>query len=206
MSDGPGPGLANGLHDLAPGKVADIVTSLEMFQRPPLRPEAGDAPWRLERMIQPDAADYLALYTAVGRDWLWFTRLVTPLPDLNASILDPRVEVYRLVAPGGETGILELDFREPDTCELTYFGVTGGLIGGGAARWMMNRAIERAWSQPIRRFWVHTCTLDAQGAVDFYQRSGFRAFRRQVEVADDPRLAGLAPLDSAPHVPVIRPA
>lgn len=198
-------GLANGLHDLAAGKIADIVTSLEMFQRPALRPEAADAPWRLARLAQPDPDAYLALYSAVGRDWLWFTRLVTPKDQLEAAIRDPRVEVYRLIAPEGETGILELDFREADTCELTYFGVTRGLIGGGAARWMMNRAIERAWSQPIRRFWVHTCTLDAQGAVDFYQRSGFRAFRRQVEVADDPRLAGLAPLDSAPHAPVIRP-
>ena len=84
--------------------------------------------------------------------------------------------------------------------------MSAGLIGGGAARWMMNRAIEMAWARPIKRFWVHTCTLDAPGAPAFYMRSGFVPFRRQVEIADDPRLAGLAPLDSAPHVPVIRPA
>jgi hypothetical protein len=39
--------------------------------------------------------------------------------------------------------------------------------------------------------------------VPFYQRAGFRAFRRQVEVEDDPRLDGTAPRDVARHVPVI---
>ena len=119
------------------------------------------------------------------------------------ALRDPAVEIYRLEAENSEVGFLELDFREAQTCELTYFGVSSGLIGGGAARWMMNRAIQRAWSAPIQRFWVHTCTLDHQGAVQFYVRSGFKAFRRQIEIADDPRLAGLAPLDSAPHAPVI---
>lgn len=196
--------LEDGFHDVPDGKIAAVVTSLEMTERPPMRPEVDGAPWSLRRPadVQPDT--YLDLYRAVGRDWLWFTRLVAPRETLAAAIGDPKVEVYRLEAPGGETGILELDFREPGSCELTYFGVTGGLVGGGAARWLMNRAIERAWAQPIRRFWVHTCTLDHPNAPGFYMRSGFRAFRRQVEIADDPRLLGLAPLDSAPHIPIIR--
>ena len=198
--------LANGFHDVPDGKIADIVTSLQMFAKPSLRPEVADPAWTLTRMPAPTEADYLALYSAVGGDWLWFTRLVMPKDQLRAAIGDPRVEIYRMDAPGGEVGILELDFREPDTCELAYFGVSAGLIGTRAARWLMNRAIERAWSQPIKRFWVHTCTLDHQSAPTFYQRSGFVAFRREVEIADDPRLAGLAPLTSAPHVPVIRPA
>jgi hypothetical protein len=67
----------------------------------------------------------------------------------------------------------------------------------------MNRAIERAWARPIHRFWVHTCTLDHPGALGFYIRSGFKPYARRVEVADDPRLVGLAPRTSAPHIPII---
>lgn len=195
--------LSDGFHDVPTGKIAAVVTSLEMFERPALRPEAANTGWTLERLEAPDPGDYLSLYRAVGTDWLWFTRLVASREQLLSDILDPQVEVYRLSAPGGEVGILELDFRQPETCELVYFGVTGGLIGGGTARWMMNRAIERAWSQPIKRFWVHTCTLDHAGAPDFYVRSGFKAYRREIEIADDPRLIGLAPMGSASHVPVI---
>jgi len=195
--------LTDGLHDVPDGKIAAIVTSLEMFERPALRPQV-DGAWALRRLETPDADEYLRLYAAVGRDWLWFTRLVMPREKLVTDLGDPAVEVYRLEAPGGETGILELDFRESETCELTYFGVTAGLVGGGAARWLMNRAVELAWSRPIKRFWVHTCTLDHPSAPQFYMRSGFTPFRREVEIADDPRLSGLAPLESAPHVPVIR--
>lgn len=196
--------LSDGFHDVPDGHIAAVVTSLEMTERPPPRAEVMAAPWSIRRLTGLSPEAYLDLYRAVGRDWLWFTRLVMPRDDLVAEIGDSRVEVCRLEGAGDDTAILELDFREPETCELTYFGVTPGLIGGGAARWLMNRAIERAWSQPIRRFWVHTCTLDHPSAPAFYMRSGFRPFRRQIEVAPDPRLAGLAPLDSAPHVPVIR--
>jgi len=197
--------LADGFHDVPSGKIAAVVTSLEMHAPPPLRPEVEGVGWTLARLGDPTAEEYLQLYSAVGQDWLWFTRLVTPREQLLAAIRDPRVEVYRFEAGGAEVGILELDFRQDGECELAYFGVSSGLVGGGAARWMMNRAVQRAWSQRIRRFWVHTCTLDHPGAPEFYIRSGFQPFRRQIEIADDPRLAGLAPLDSAAHVPVIRP-
>ena len=70
---------------------------------------------------------------------------------------------------------------------VAFFGVTADLIGGGAGRWLMNRALELAWSRQVSRVWVHTCTLDHPSALAFYQRSGFRAFRQQVEIADDPR-------------------
>ena len=194
--------LSDGYHDVPPGKVAAVVTSLEMTEPPALRPEVEAPPWTLRRLAGATALEYRQLYEAVGRDWLWFSRLFMSEPELLSVIGSPQVEVFRLEGDDG-VGILELDFRQAGECELAFFGLSAGLVGGGAGRWLMNRAIQRAWSQPIRRFWVHTCTLDHPGAVAFYIRSGFRPFRRQVEIADDPRLIGLAPADSAPHVPVI---
>ena len=98
---------------------------------------------------------------------------------------------------------MHLDFSTPGQCELSLFGVTAKLIGSGAGRWLMNRALERAWSQAVTRVWVHTCTFDHPAALAFYQRSGFRPFRRQIEVADDPRLDGTAKRGAARHVPMI---
>ena len=83
------------------------------------------------------------------------------------------------------------------------FGVTAKLVGSGAGRWLMNRALELSWSRPVKRVWLHTCTFDHPAALPFYQRAGFRPFWRQVEVADDPRLDGTAPRGVAKHVPVI---
>ena len=69
----------------------------------------------------------------------------------------------------------------------------------------MNRALEIAWSGPISRFWVHTCTFDHPAAAQFYIRSGFRPFRLHVEIEDDPRLLGTLPRHVASHVPLLEP-
>jgi GNAT superfamily N-acetyltransferase len=122
--------------------------------------------------------------------------------ELAAIIQSPLVEVYALAQDGRDEGLLELDFRSDGQCELAFFGVTANLIGSGAGRWLMNRALERAWSRPVARVWVHTCTFDHPSALAFYQRSGFRPFRRQIEIADDPRLDGTLPRDVARHAPI----
>ena len=185
------------------GRTAAIVTSLEMFARPPAREDRTKLDLRLERAANPGADWYRGLYRRVGEDWLWFSRHQLGEEALRAILDDPRVEVYALRSAGEETGLLELDFREPGICELAFFGLVPALIGTGAGRWLMNRAVESAWSRPIERFWVHTCTYDHPDAVRFYMRSGFRPFRQHIEILDDPRLDGTLPRHAAAHVPVI---
>jgi GNAT superfamily N-acetyltransferase len=194
--------LPDGYSDVPAGKIAAVVTHLEMTERPALRSDPPGA-WTLRRVETPGLDWYRDLHRRVGEEWLWFARLRMNDHELAAIIQSPLVEVHALVQDGRDEALLELDFREAGRCELVYFGVTAKLIGGGAARWLMNRALERAWSRPVTRFWVHTCTFDHPAAVAFYQRSGFRAFRRQIEIADDPRLDGTAPRGVARHVPII---
>lgn len=197
--------LADGYSDVAPGKIVSVVTCLEMLSSPGVRVERAPPPWRLRREPHPDPAWYRELFARVGAEWLWFSRLVMPLATLQTIIWHPDVEVYALEVDGRDEGLLELDFRDPGQCELAFFGLSHALLGHGAGRWLMNRAIEGAWARPIRRLWVHTCTNDHPAALAFYIRSGFSVYARQVEVADDPRLAGLAPRTAAPHVPIVEP-
>lgn len=197
--------LADGYGDVPPGKLAAVVTCLEMRERPALRAERADVPWALRRVVDADPGWYRALFRRVGLEWLWFSRLVMPLRELERILRNPDHEVYSLTLEGRDEGLLELDFRQAGQCELAFFGVTRAVQGQGAGRWLMNRAIDGAWRRPIERFWVHTCTLDHPQALPFYLRSGFRAYARRVEVADDPRLTGLAPPDAAPHIPLIKP-
>ena len=189
--------------DVPAGKIAAVVTSLQMVERPPPRPERGDLALTLNRVPHPQLDWFRALFRRVGEEWIWFSRLAMSDAELAAIIHDPKVEVYVLTSGDTEAGLLELDFRKDHACELAFFGLTAPFIGTGAGRHMMNRAIELAWSRPIKRLWVHTCTFDHQGALAFYVRSGFRPFRLQIEIADDPRLTGLASRAAAPHVPLI---
>ena len=195
--------MLNDCIDVPPGKLAAVVTSLEMLSRPALRPEHAGTSWRLRHVKQPDLRWYRDLFRRVGGSWLWFSRLRMSDTALASIIHHPVVSVYALQVGDLDEGLLELDFREPDICELSFFGVTQDLIGTGAGRWLMNRAIEIAWSRPIRRFWVHTCTCDHPSALPFYVRSGFIAFRRHVEITDDPRVDGTLPREDAAHMPII---
>ncbi|POR56618.1 GNAT family N-acetyltransferase [Bosea psychrotolerans] len=193
-----------GITDLPPGKIAAIVTSLEMFEAPPLRSDPpGMEGFALDPIGREDVARYLAIYRALGERWMWFSRLVKPVAELQAILADPGVEFFAVRHDGRDVGLLELDFRVSGEGELAFFGLDESVIGRGAGRWLMNRALAKAWAKPIGRFWVHTCTLDHQGAPEFYQRSGFTVFKRSVEVDDDPRLHGHMRRDSVPHHPVI---
>lgn len=194
--------LPDGYSDVPAGKIAAVVTHLEMTERPALRPDPPGA-WTLRRVERPGLGWFRDLYRRVGEEWLWFSRLQMSDAELAAIVHSPLVEVHALVQDGRDEGLCELDFREAGQCELAFFGVTEKLIGSGAGSWLMSRALELAWSRQVARVWVHTCTLDHPVALAFYQRSGFRAFRRQIEIADDPRLDGTVPRSATRHVPII---
>jgi GNAT superfamily N-acetyltransferase len=194
--------LPDGYSDVPAGKIAAVVTHLEMTERPTLPPDPPGA-WTLRRVERPDPDWYRELYRRIGEEWLWFSRLRMSDTELAALIGSPAAEIHALVQGDRDEGLLHLDFSTPGQCELSLFGVTAQLIGGGAGRFLMNRALQRAWSEGITRVWVHTCSFDHPRALAFYQRSGFRPFRRQIEIADDPRLDGTAPRDVARHVPII---
>lgn len=196
------PILDPGFHHVAKGTVATVVTSLHMLKPAPLRPSPA-GPWKLQRWHDPEPAAYRDLFRRVGEDWLWFSRLVMEEAELLGTIHAPGIEIYRVQAPEG-SGLLELDFRQAGECELAFLGLTVELTGSGAGRWLMNRALEMAWSRDIGRMWVHTCTMDHPAALGFYIRSGFIPFSRRIEIAPDPRISGHLPESAAPHVPVLR--
>lgn len=200
------PLLPLGYSAVPPGKLATVVTCLEMFAPPPAKPApAADPSLALEHWQSPDIESYRTLFRAVGENWMWVSRLAMADENLAAILNDPKVEIHALTDRGRPVGLLELDFRQDGECELVYFGLVSDAIGKGAGRFLMNKAIEKAWAGPIRRFWVHTCHLDSPQALQFYQRSGFKPYATMVEILDDPRLTGLLPKSASTHIPLIEP-
>lgn len=193
----------DGYTDIPDGKVAFVVTFLEMHAAP-----GWNAPQRddleLQRWTSPEADDYRTLFRQVGEDWIWFGRLTMSNEDLESMLAEPARENFLPMRNGKPVGMLELDYSNPEEPELAYFGLTPDAIGGGTGRWLMARVLEMVWERPeTRRFWVHTCTGDSPQAIGFYTSCGFTPYKRAIEVADDPRLSGLLGRDKAPHVPVL---
>lgn len=186
------------------GQIAAIVTHLEMNARPTLRREyVKPGEYALRRMASPDLAAYRHLYRRVGEDWLWFSRLSIDDAALTSIVHDPGVEVHVLRHRGKDEGILEIDFRNFPEVEISFLGVVPNLLGKGAGRYLMNRALEITWKRAPKRVTIHTCTLDHPRALEFYLKSGFAPYSRSIEIADDPRLRGVLARKAAPHAPVI---
>jgi GNAT superfamily N-acetyltransferase len=195
--------MTDGQTDVPAGKIANVMTFLEMSAMPQLRPDRIARPLTLTRWQRPDLDEYRALFHRVGDPYLWFARLELGDDELAGILNDPNDEIYIARDEKDVAGWFELDFRKAHECELRYFGLVPEAVGTGAGRWLMNRVLERAWARPVRRFWLKTCTLDHPGALDFYRRSGLTPFQRAIEIADDPRLRGLVPRDAAPGVPLL---
>lgn len=195
--------LTDGYHAVPRGKLAAVQTFLEMRARPPLRPVEPQRSWRIERFDPGDLRRYYALFHRVADEHLWTLRLQMPEDAVRDLLSHTLYEPYVMVTGDGDSGLLELDFRVERECEVSLFGVAGTLVGSGAGRFLMNFALETAWSRPIERFWLHTCTLDHPNALAFYQRSGLVPYERAIEVFDDPRCLGLTRSDAAPNVPIL---
>jgi GNAT superfamily N-acetyltransferase len=195
----------DGHTDVPRGKMATAVTHLQMLSRPALRPDPpGTDGLALDPIARRDVERYLSIYRTLGERWMWFSRLVMPREELASIMADPLTEAFAVTRGGSDCGLLELDWREAGACEIAFFGLYEEQTGGGAGRWLMNRALEKAWGRPgVARVWVHTCTFDDPRAVPFYRRSGFTPFLTTLEVCDDPRLDGRMRPDAAPHVPMI---
>ncbi|MEC4687862.1 MAG: GNAT family N-acetyltransferase, partial [Nitrospirota bacterium] len=77
-------------------------------------------------------------------------------------------------------GFFVLDTRQPDTCDLAFFGLVPQAIGRGLSAWFLGCAIHMGWDRPgVTRMTVDTTTLDHPRALAFYQRMGFVPVRRE---------------------------
>ncbi|MEO9600953.1 GNAT family N-acetyltransferase [Parasphingorhabdus sp.] len=180
--------------------VATIITHLEMHEHAVL--SVPDCKLSLERWTNPTVEDYCALFRKVGEPWMWISRLLMDEDELETILHDPAVEVSMVRDGEQSIGFIELDFREPATCEIAFFGLIPECNGKGYGRWMMKQALQRAWRDGIERVWLHTCTQDSPRALPFYQQCGFRIFKQEIDMMEDPRLSGHLLKTAAPHVPI----
>ncbi len=193
--------IPDGYTDLAPGKIAAVVTYLEMLERPA---HAKTSSVKLREITNPDLNWYRDIFRRAGEQWLWWSRLEMDDSQLRAVLNAPTTELFIAESDGAEIGMAELDRANAGHVEIAFFGLYTDAIGKGFARPFIDALLQRAWSDSTSRVWVHTCTLDSPVALPFYVKCGFKPYKRAVEVADDPRLRGVLPSSVAPQVPIIR--
>ncbi len=195
--------INNGMYELPSGKVAAVVTYLQMSAPPKMKNLPAPENLALVRYETPEVEWYLALFRRVGAEYLWASRLQMDQQKLAEHLAQNNVEVWAVERDATALGLLELEWTQENSCELSFFGLAPELIGAGVGRWLMQHAITRAFSREIQRFFLHTCTLDSAQALAFYRRSGFEPYKRGVEVMDDPRHTGDIDPKNAPQIPLL---
>lgn len=193
------------LQPIPDSHIAAIVTYLEMHALPAVLPAKPSPGLSLDRVHEPALEWYLPLFRRIGEDWLWFSRLVMRDERLQAILHAPTTAIYTLREDSQHIGMVELDWSGRPGCEIVFFGLTPEAFGGGRGAWMMRRTQEIAFGEGAKRLWLHTCTLDHPNAVPFYLKHGFRAYKRELETAPDPRLTGDVRPGAAAFHPVIKP-
>lgn len=187
--------------DVPHGHIADVITHLEMCDRPNITiPESA---LNIVEWPTPEPEEYLNLFRAVGERWLWLSRLLMDREELTSVLHADRNQVFQICCENNPVGLLELDFRQAGQCEIGFFGLIPDYNGKGHGKWLMAEALNRAWRPEIKRVWLHTCTLDSPFALSFYRKAGFKAFKREVSMGPDPRSLGLLPETAGPHIPLI---
>ena len=181
-----------------------VVTYLEMTtqptnpkQRPPIEKLA------LLRAEHPTVSFYRYLYNTVGEPWLWSERRKMDDAALAAVIHDPKVEIMVLYVGGVPAGFAELNRRRAEAVDLSYFGMIPEFIGMKLGPFLLNCAIDAAWSGGAKKLTVNTCTLDHPKALALYQRAGFVPVRQVARITDDPRVTGVIPPNAAPQHPIV---
>ena len=156
------------------------VTFLEMTAKPAvLPPPLPKGKVAILRAENPPVHFYRYLYDAIGSGYKWVDRKKKSDEDIAEIIHDPLVELFVMYVDGNPGGMAELDFRDNTAAQLAYFGLMPEYIGRKLGYFSLYHAVMNAWSRPIPKLLVNTCTLDHPRALPLYQRLGFTPYARE---------------------------
>ncbi|MBM7050642.1 MULTISPECIES: GNAT family N-acetyltransferase [unclassified Rothia (in: high G+C Gram-positive bacteria)] len=172
------------------------ITYLQMLQAPADKGEAVlPENARLERVEHPTPELARWLYSAVGGPWRWYERLTWSFQQWADELAEAGAEIWLLTVNGTPSGYCQLaahvetSNRQAHTeTEILYFGLLENTHGQGLGRALLTAMVNRAWDlhtrhplPPVKRVWVHTCTLDGAHALANYQRRGFEIYGSHTE-------------------------
>lgn len=190
--------------DVPEGHIASVITYLCRTQGPRLEaPVLWPTGYHFRWLGDCSGADYRAMFRRIGGPWLWFSRLLMTDDAIEAELSKVHTHLGILHHLGKVAGYVEMSRADGDTLYVSFLGLAPGYDGKGLGTPLMEIGIAKGWFEGCKAVRTHTCTLDHPAALSFYLRCGFEATGRAVEIAPDPRLEGVLPLDVRPQYPML---
>ncbi len=119
----------------------------------------------------PQADEYLRIYSEVGRIWGWTGRLLKTREELAALLQSPENEVWLFYSGNELAGFFELVRAGAET-EIVYLGLLPEWIGKGLGQTLIRTAVAMAGKNG-EKVWLHTCERDHPSALKSYLKAGF---------------------------------
>jgi GNAT superfamily N-acetyltransferase len=156
-----------------------VRTFLEMTDRSRLSPaDAPGADVTVQRIDCPPAL-YRQLYADVGREYHWVDRLEWTDEEITRHLAHPGFEFWILKEGDAIAGYFELWACDDGAIQIGYFGLLPHAIGRGLGKFLLTRAVERAWDLGATRVWLHTSSLDHSSALSNYLARGFSVWKQE---------------------------
>jgi GNAT superfamily N-acetyltransferase len=133
----------------------------------------------VEQVADCPPAFWRHLYSEVGRQYQWVDRLGWSDQEILAYLADPALELWVLRAAGETAGYFELRSHQDGAVEIAYFGLLPAFVGQGLGKFLLTRAVERAWGRGATRVWLHTSSLDHSSALPNYLARGFSVWKQE---------------------------
>lgn len=133
----------------------------------------------IERAEQCPPALWRLLYTEVGREYHWVDRLPWTDDDITRYLADPALELWVLRVEGEPAGYFELRHHDDGAVEVAYFGLRPAFTDQGLGKFMLTKAVERAWERGANRVWLHTSSLDHSSALSNCLARGFSIWKQE---------------------------
>lgn len=134
---------------------------------------------RIERIEQCPPALYRQLYADVGREYHWIDRLEWTDDDIARHLSEPGLEFWLLSERDEPSGYFELWRCDDGAVQVGYLGLLPHAVGRGLGKYMLTRAVERAWDLGATRVWLHTSSLDHSSALPNYLGRGFSIWKQE---------------------------
>lgn len=159
---------------------AVTIWYLEMTAPDQLRPKAAPPGLSVVEAELPDYRFNRFLYQLVGEAWQWRDMLALSDAQWRDYVERETLRTWVAYCRGAVAGYYELERQAGDAVELRYFGLAPRFIGRGFGGYLLTHAIRSAWAwEAPQRLWVHTCSLDHEGALANYQARGFRLYHTE---------------------------
>ena len=157
-----------------------VRTYLEMADRSQLSPaDPPDASVTARRLADCSPALYRQLYADVGREYHWIDRLEWTDEEIARHLASPGLEFWILNEGDRTAGYFELWTCDDGSIQVGYFGLLPHAVGRGLGKFMLTRAVERAWDLGATRVWLHTSSLDHSSALSNYLSRGFSVWKQE---------------------------